>query len=100
MIQVTERIGTSLEAEAERDKRLVYIKTPGHFGVLPAHAEALSRSKGTYFMWLGVGDRLDSNFLETCVARLEAKSDLSLAIGRTRLEAKSPMKKIWPNYST
>ena len=79
-------VGTSLEAEAERDKRLLYIKTPGHFGVLPAHAEALSRSKGAYFMWLGVGDRLDSNFLETCVARLEAKRDLSLAIGRTRFE--------------
>ena len=81
-----ETVGAFLEAEAERDKRLLYIKTPGHFGLLPAHAEALSRSKGAYFMWLGVGDRLDRNFLETCVARLEAKSDLSLAIAPTRLE--------------
>jgi glycosyltransferase involved in cell wall biosynthesis len=78
--------GSSFEMEAKRDKRLIYTKTPGHFGVLPAHAEALSRSKGTFFMWLGVGDRLDSNFLERCIGRLEAKGDLSLAIGRTRLE--------------
>jgi glycosyltransferase involved in cell wall biosynthesis len=79
--------GFFLEVEAERDKRLLYIKTPVRFGILPAHAEALSRSKGTYFMWLGVGDRLDPNFIETCVARLETKGDLSLAIGQTRLEA-------------
>lgn len=79
--------GSPFEAEAERDERLGYIKTPGHFGILPAHAEALSRSKGAYFMWLGVGDQLAPNFLETCVERLEAKSDLSLAIGRTRVDA-------------
>ena len=23
---------------AERDERIVYIKTPGHFGILPSHA--------------------------------------------------------------
>jgi glycosyltransferase involved in cell wall biosynthesis len=82
---------SSFKAESERDERLVYIKTPGHFGILPAHAEALSRSKGAYFMWLGIGDQLGPNFLETCIARLEEKSDLSLAIGRTRLEEDEPI---------
>lgn len=82
---VEESNGQVCEEEAERDERLTYVKTPGHFGILPAHAEALARSKGAYFMWLGVGDRLDDNFLETCIGRLEEKSDLSMAIGRTRV---------------
>ncbi len=71
--------------EADRDDRIGYVKTPGHFGVLPAHAEALARSKGSYFMWLGVGDRLSSEFLGRCVARMEEKTDLSLAIGRSKI---------------
>lgn len=71
--------------EADRDDRIGYVKTPGHFGVLPAHAEALARSKGSYFMWLGVGDRLSPEFLGRCVARMEEKTDLSLAIGRSKI---------------
>lgn len=70
--------------EAGRDERITYVKTPGHFGVLPSHAEALARSKGTYFMWLGVGDRLDREFLATCVRKLEERSDLSLAVAAPR----------------
>jgi len=70
--------------EAERDDRITYVKTPGHFGVLPSHAEALARSKGAYFMWLGVGDRLDREFLGVCTARMEERTDLSLAIGRAK----------------
>jgi hypothetical protein len=69
---------------AERDTRVTYVKTPGHFGVLPSHAEALARSKGTYFMWLGVGDRLDCKFLEICTNRMEERPDLSLAIGSAK----------------
>ena len=69
---------------AERDDRIVYIKTPGHFGILPSHAEALARSKGAYFMWVGVGDTLEPEFLSACVDRLERKSDLSLVVGSSR----------------
>ena len=70
--------------EAGRDTRITYVKTPGHFGVLPSHSEALARSKGAYFMWLGVGDRLDRNFLEICTNKMEERADLSLAIGRSK----------------
>tara|TARA_B100000676_G_scaffold113655_1_gene113285 strand:- start:541 stop:843 length:303 start_codon:yes stop_codon:yes gene_type:complete len=38
--------------EAERDDRIIYVKTPGHFGVLPSHSEALARSKGAYLCGL------------------------------------------------
>ena len=69
---------------AERDDRIVYIKTPGHFGILPSHAEALARSKGAYFMWIGVGDTLAPDFLTACVDRLARKSDLSMVVGRSR----------------
>ena len=69
---------------AERDDRIVYIKTPGHFGILPSHAEALARSKGAYFMWVGVGDTLEPEFLSTCVDRLKRKSDLSMVVGSSR----------------
>mgnify|MGYP001330575138 CR=1 FL=1 len=69
---------------AERDDRIVYIKTPGHFGILPSHAEALARSKGAYFMWVGVGDTLEPEFLSACVDRLERKSDLSMVVGSSR----------------
>ena len=69
---------------AERDDRIVYIKTPGQFGILPSHAEALARSKGVYFMWVGVGDTLEPEFLSACVDRLERKSDLSMVVGSSR----------------
>ena len=76
--------GAVCVGEAERDARIIYVKTPGHFGVLPSHSEALARSKGAYFMWLGVGDRLDREFLKVCTARMEERTDLSLAIGRAK----------------
>ena len=79
-----ESTGAVCVDEAERDDRIIYVKTPGHFGVLPSHSEALARSKGAYFMWLGVGDRLDREFLKICTARMEEQTDLSLAIGRAK----------------
>ncbi|PPR60930.1 MAG: hypothetical protein CFH10_01337 [Alphaproteobacteria bacterium MarineAlpha4_Bin2] len=70
---------------ADRDQRIVYVKTPGHFGILPSHAEALARSKGTYFMWIGVGDTLQADYISSCVEMLESKSDLSMVMGRSRM---------------
>lgn len=80
-----EDISDACRWEASRDPRLTYVNMPGRFGVLPSHAEALARSKGTYFMWLGIGDRLSPEFLAICIDRLDARSDLSAAIGRSRV---------------
>ena len=48
-----EEEGAVCRAEAERDQRIIYVRTPGRFGLLSCHAEALSRAKGNYFLWLG-----------------------------------------------
>ena len=69
---------------SDRDERIIYVKTPGYFGILPSHAEVLTRSKGAYFMWMGVGDTLEVGYLSSCVELMERKSDLSMVVGRNR----------------
>ena len=78
-------IEAACRQQAARDPRIGYVSTPGQFGVLPSHAEALARSSGTYFMWLGVGDQLSADFIALCVERMEQRSDLALAVGRSRV---------------
>ena len=55
--------------EAERDDRIIYVKTPGHFGVLPSHSGSLGTQQRRlfYVAWRGrsIGSRISESLYGT-----------------------------------
>lgn len=66
-----------------RDKRVVHVRHPKNIGQ-NANFNYLPRvASGTYFCWASAHDLLEKNFVERCVAALEARRDAVLAYPRT-----------------
>lgn len=63
----------------ERDARVRYYRNEVNRGVYWNFRRALELSQGEYFMWLAHDDGLAPEFLERCVAALDAQPDAVLA---------------------
>lgn len=97
---------------ASRDARIRYIRHPRNRGLAWNLNYVVREARGTYFMWAGHDDLHARNFIEECLAVLEARSDVVYAYGRTLLidehdrvfgreinrfdlTARSPNKRFW-----
>ena len=59
-------------AIAERDSRVHYYRSDVNRGVYWNFRRGLELAQGEYFMWLAHDDKLAPEFLERCVAALDA----------------------------
>jgi glycosyltransferase involved in cell wall biosynthesis len=70
---------------ANRDARVRYHRHPKNIGAAPNFNHAFSLSRSPYFKWCAHDDLISPNFVERCVAALEARPDAVLAFGRTEV---------------
>jgi glycosyltransferase involved in cell wall biosynthesis len=78
----TQDICTSFAA---KDSRVVYHRQPQNIGAGPNHDWVATHATGKYFKWGADDDYILPEFLERCVARLEAEPDAVLCHTRTRI---------------
>lgn len=64
-----------------RDKRIKYLRQPMNLGPTKNYNEVLKNASGTFFMWLGDDDWIDTSYVRTCVQCLTEDSTLSLVGG-------------------
>jgi glycosyltransferase involved in cell wall biosynthesis len=65
----------------ERDRRIRYFRQPENRGATANFAFCLLQSSGEYFMWCASDDCASPNYIEACVATLEAEPATILAAG-------------------
>lgn len=70
---------------AGRDARIRYHRLPKNIGAAPNFNHAFGLSRSPYFKWCAHDDLISPNFVERCVAALEARPDAVLAFGRTEV---------------
>ncbi|WP_280154013.1 glycosyltransferase family 2 protein [Piscinibacter sp. XHJ-5] len=70
---------------ARRDARVIGIRQPKNIGANGNYSAVFRRARGGYFKWASSNDWCAPQFLEHCVARLEAHPDTVLVAPRTRL---------------
>jgi glycosyltransferase involved in cell wall biosynthesis len=68
----TERI---CRAAAESDSRVRYYRNPENIGAYPNFNRCFELSRGKYFKWAAHDDMLAPEYLEACVAAMEARPD-------------------------
>jgi glycosyltransferase involved in cell wall biosynthesis len=71
---------------AAADPRIVYVRRPENIGLVPNFVEAMKDARGTWFRWLGDGDRLDPTYVSRCLA--VAESDPRLVLVSTQIAYK------------
>jgi len=54
-------------AYAQRDSRVRFVSQPDNLGMIANFDFVLNEAKGEYFMWFSADDRVDPNWLETCL---------------------------------
>ncbi len=67
---------------AARDPRLRYVRQPRNVGLTANYAAVFETASGAYYMALGDDDVPDPDYVERCVAALEADPTLAVAAGR------------------
>jgi glycosyltransferase involved in cell wall biosynthesis len=77
-VDTTESICRSLAAE---DPRVHYHRQPRNLGAGPNYNFVFHRAQGRYFKWVSHDDRIDPDFLERCLGRLEAEPATVLCHG-------------------
>ncbi|HET7753991.1 MAG TPA: glycosyltransferase family A protein, partial [Anaeromyxobacteraceae bacterium] len=70
---------------AAKDSRIVYHRHPRNIGAGPNHDWVAAQATGKYFKWASDDDYILPEFLERCVARLEAEPDAVLCHTQTRI---------------
>lgn len=68
---------------AERDPRVRYVRNPENLGASANYTRVFEESRGRYFKWSAHDDVYEPEFLERCVAVLEAEPDVVLCHSRT-----------------
>lgn len=68
---------------AARDERVIYVRRPKNIGQNANFNELARAAEGEYFCWISGHDLLDPDFVEKCVAALEADPGAVLACPRT-----------------
>lgn len=72
---------------AAKDQRVVYHRQSHNIGAGPNHDWCAKHATGEYFKWGSDDDYILPEFLEKCVARLEAEPDAVLCSTTTRIES-------------
>ncbi len=85
----TDRTWAILEALARRDPRVVCIRQPNNIGANGNYSAVFRRARAPYFKWASSNDWCDPEFLNLCVARLDAQPETVLVAPRTRLFSSS-----------
>ncbi len=67
-----------------RDARVKYVRQQSNKGATANFREVLERASGTFFMWLGDDDWLDTNYVSTCVRHMLNDRSLFLTCGVPR----------------
>lgn len=80
----TDATGEICRAYAARDPRIRYHRQPSNLGAARNYNDAFHRSTGHYFKWAAHDDMIAPDFLERCVARLEAEPGAAVAFARMR----------------
>ncbi len=70
---------------AERDHRIRYFRNSQNLGAPANYNLCFEHATGKYFKWNSASDPCRPRLLETCVAVLESRPDVSLAYPRTEL---------------
>ena len=70
---------------AARDRRVVCFRQERNLGQGPNHNFCVGRARGEYFRWAADDDLLEPQYLEKCVARLEADPGAVLCHSATRI---------------
>lgn len=81
-----------IEEFARRDARIVAIRQPENIGANGNYTAVFRKARAPFFKWASSNDWCAAQFLEHCVARLEAHPDAVLVAPRTRLFSGSPDK--------
>jgi glycosyltransferase involved in cell wall biosynthesis len=68
-----------------RDRRLRYVRQERNFGLAANWNHAFHMARGRYFKWAAANDFFSANFLESCIARLEADAGAALAFADAQL---------------
>lgn len=71
-------------AWAGRDERVRYVRAPSNGGAVMNFNRVIGELRGTYAMVMGDDDWLDPDYVERCLAELEARRDHALVAGRPR----------------
>ncbi len=88
-----------VEQFAAKDPRVKYYRQPENLGMFGNFGFVLEKADTEYFMWAAHDDKREKNYLEVCIAALEADKTLGLAatavtiidsLGRTLFEEHDP----------
>ena len=81
----TDRTEEICRAYAGRDARIQYVRNPVNLGAARNYNRLVDLARGKYFKWASHDDLIEPDFLERCVAVLEANPDAVLAYTRNMM---------------
>ena len=80
----TDRTEEICRTYADRDPRVRYVRLERNIGGSPNHNRVFELARGEYFMWIGHDDTRSPEYLERCVAPLEADPSLAICYSQTK----------------
>ncbi len=81
----TDRTVAICKSVAARDPRVRVLTNPVNLGVNPNYRKCAEAARGEFFKWASANDLIDTDYVEKCVAHLDAHPDVVLAFGKTIL---------------
>ena len=81
----TDRTEDLCRAYAERDARIQYVRNPVNLGAARNYNHLVDLARGKYFKWASYDDLIEPDYLERCVAVLEADPDVVLCYTRNMM---------------
>mgnify|MGYP000031678607 CR=1 FL=1 len=87
-IIVSDNCSTDSTAEIVQsmsDSRVRYLQQPTNLGPLPNYQRCLDAASGSYFMLLQDDDQIDPDFVSTCMAAVDGRSDIGYIRTGTRV---------------
>jgi glycosyltransferase involved in cell wall biosynthesis len=79
----TDRTESICRSFADRDPRVRYYRNPTNLGAAPNYNKCFEYARGEYVRWAAHDDFLGREYLERCVAALDANPDAVLCQSRT-----------------
>lgn len=76
----TDKTGEICRSYAEEDSRIRYYRQPQNIGMFPNFKLVLDAANTPYFMWAAQDDLWEKEFLATCLAVLEKRPDIGVAM--------------------
>jgi hypothetical protein len=85
---------------AKRDSRVLYHRQPHNVGLLNNFVHAMRLAKGTFFRWIGDGDRLAPNYVSRCLEAFAADPRLILVTTEIRYRSHDGKAQTYPYVGT